>query len=149
MACYRHILVAVDGSPDADAALLHAAALARDQNALLTLLTVASTGSPTPVGPGTGVPADPVDLHGKILRQATDSLPDDVGVTTRLERGDPAAAIIRVADEGQHDLIVMGSHGHSRFRRALLGSVSERVLADSRIPVLLMRSAIEASPAPE
>ncbi|MGE0067807.1 MAG: universal stress protein [Solirubrobacterales bacterium] len=33
----------------------------------------------------------------------------------------------------------MGSHGHSRFHRALIGSVSEKVLRTSRLPVLLMR----------
>ena len=39
----------------------------------------------------------------------------------------------------QYDLIVMGSHGHSRVHRALIGSVSEKVLKKSRLPVLLMR----------
>jgi nucleotide-binding universal stress UspA family protein len=143
---YHHILVAIDGSPDAEAALVHATALARDQNARLTLLTVASADGAAPLGPGTSVPVDPVDLHGKILRAATESLPEDVGVTTRLERGDPAATILRVAAE-DHDLIVMGSHGHGRIRRALLGSVSERVLADSRLPVLLMRAGSAPAPA--
>jgi nucleotide-binding universal stress UspA family protein len=42
---------------------------------------------------------------------------------------------------------VMGSHGHSRFHRALLGSVSERVLRASRVPVLLMRAGKD-TPAP-
>jgi nucleotide-binding universal stress UspA family protein len=93
------------------------------------------------------VPPDPVDLYGKILRAAVDSLPDDVGVTTRLERGDPAATILRIAAEEDHDLIVMGSHGHGRLRRALLGSVSERVLADCGMPVLLMRAGLGAAPA--
>jgi len=146
---YHHILVALDGSPDADAALVHATALARDQNARLTLLSVAAPDGAGPVGPGTAVPPDPVDLHSKILRQGTDSLPADVGVTTRLERGDPATTILRVATEEEHDLIVMGSHGHGRIRRALLGSVSGRVLADCRLPVLLMRGSVEPAPAPD
>ena len=48
-------------------------------------------------------------------------------------------AIATFARTQAPDLIVMGSHGHSRIHRALLGSVSEKVLAQSEIPVLLMR----------
>jgi nucleotide-binding universal stress UspA family protein len=146
MGCYQQILVALDGSRDAEAALGHAVTLARDQNARLTLLTVAPPLA-TPVGAGASAPPDLLDLHTKILREATASLPDDVGITTRLERGDAAETILRVAGEDRQNLIVMGSHGHSRFHRALLGSVSERVLRASRVPVLLMRAGKD-TPAP-
>jgi nucleotide-binding universal stress UspA family protein len=139
MACYHRILVAIDGSPDAEAALRHAFALARDQNALLTLLTV-SPAPATPIGAGASAPPDLLGFHERLLREATDLVPDDIGVTTRLERGNPAETILRLIAEGDHDLIVMGSHGHSRVHRALLGSVSERVLKASTVPVLLMRS---------
>jgi nucleotide-binding universal stress UspA family protein len=138
MACYRNILVALDGSRDAEAALRHAVALARDQHARLTLVTVA----PLPgqaIGVGAAAPPDLHDVHEKILRETTEALPADVGVTTRIERGDPAEAILRLAEEGGHDLVVMGSHGHGRVHRALIGSVSERVLRSSQVPVLLMR----------
>jgi nucleotide-binding universal stress UspA family protein len=144
MACYHRILVAIDGSADAAAALLHAVDLARDQNALMTLLTVAPP-QPTPVGAAASAPPDLLSFHEKLLREATDSLPDDIGVTTRLERGNPAETILRIVRTGEHDLVVMGSHGHSRVHRALLGSVSERVLKASTVPVLLTR---EGSPAP-
>jgi nucleotide-binding universal stress UspA family protein len=143
MPCYRRILVAVDGSADAEAALRHAVDLARDQNALVTLLTVAPP-QQTPVGAAASAPPDLLSFHQKLLREATDSIPADIGVTTRLERGNPAETILRIAAEG-HDLVVMGSHGHSRVHRALLGSVSERVLKASRVPVLLMR---DGSPKP-
>ncbi|HET7443686.1 MAG TPA: universal stress protein [Solirubrobacterales bacterium] len=139
MACYHRILVAIDGSSDAEAALHHAVTLARDQNALVTLLTVAPPPA-TPIGVGASAPPDMLDFHTKLLREATDSIPDDVGVTTRLERGNPAETILNIAREGEHDLVVMGSHGHSRVHRALLGSVSEKVLKASNVPVLLMRS---------
>lgn len=139
MACYHRILVAIDGSPDAEAALHHAVTLARDQNALVTLLTVAPPPA-TPIGVGASAPPDMLDFHTKLLREATDGVPDDVGVTTRLERGAPAETILAIAREGDHDLLVMGSHGHSRVHRALLGSVSEKVLKASTVPVLLMRS---------
>lgn len=139
MACYHRILVAIDGSPDAEAARRHAVTLARDQNALITLLTVAPPPA-TPIGVGASAPPDMLDFHSRTLREATDSIPDDVGVTTRLERGNPAERILEIVREGDHDLVVMGSHGHSRVHRALLGSVSERVLKSSTVPVLLMRS---------
>jgi nucleotide-binding universal stress UspA family protein len=143
MACYHNILVALDGSSDAEAALHHTVALARDQHALLTLVTVA----PLPgqaIGVGAAAPPDLLDAHERILREARDSLPDDVGVTTRLERGDPAETILRLVEDGRHDLVVMGSHGHSRVHRALIGSVSEKVLRSSKVPVLLMRGGAAA-----
>ncbi|MFN8216832.1 MAG: universal stress protein [Solirubrobacterales bacterium] len=146
MACYHRILVAVDGSPDAKAALAHAVTLARDQNALLTLMTVAPPPA-TAVGVGASAPPDLIDSHTLTLREAAASVPRDVGVVTRLERGSPADAILKLAAEGDHDLIVMGSHGHSRVHRALLGSVSEKVLRASAIPVLLMRGSVPNAPA--
>jgi nucleotide-binding universal stress UspA family protein len=139
MACYHRILVAIDGSPDAEAALHHAVSLARDQHAPITLLTVAPPPA-TPIGVGASAPPDMLDFHARILREATDSLPNDIGVTTRLERGNAAETILAIARDGDHDLVVMGSHGHSRVHRALLGSVSEKVLKASTLPVLLMRS---------
>ena len=139
MSCYHNILVAIDGSPDADAALAHTVALALDQHARLTLVTVAPLQGQA-VGVGAAAPPDLLDSHQRILREATDSLPREVGVTTRLERGDPAETILRLAREGQYDLIVMGSHGHSRVHRALIGSVSEKVLRQAKLPVLLMRA---------
>lgn len=138
MSLYHNILVAIDGSPDAEAALRHAAALARDQNARLTLLTVAPNPANT-AGVGGAAPPDPLDLHVKALREATDSVPDDASVTTLLERGDPAHAILATAEKGGHDLIVMGSHGHGRVLRALLGSVSAKVLEKATTPVMILR----------
>lgn len=138
MGCYHKILVALDGSPDAKSALMHAVTLAHDQNARITLLTVGPSVNRS-AAVGTAPPPDLIDLHQEILREATALIPRDVGVTTRLERGEAGATILRIAREEESDLIVMGSHGHSRIHRALLGSISEKVLAQSEIPVLLMR----------
>jgi nucleotide-binding universal stress UspA family protein len=139
MSCYRNILVAVDGSPDAQAALSQAAALARDQRARLTLLSVVPP-PPTPVGPGVMPPPELSDVHEAIMRDAVATVPDDVGVITRIEHGAAAEGILRVAEEGGHDLIVMGSHGYGRVHTALLGSVSQRVLHRAEVPVLLMHA---------
>jgi nucleotide-binding universal stress UspA family protein len=146
---YRSILVAVDGSPDADAALVHAAALARDQNARLTLLTAIPPLPATALlASGAAPPRSEVIRHyAETLRRATDSLPPDVSVTTLLIEGTPARALILRAESGDYDLIVMGSHGHGRLHASLLGCVSQKVLHASPIPVLLTRAPRE-EPAP-
>src|SRR6476469_9595175 len=142
---YRNILVAVDGSPDAEAALTHAAALARDQNARLTLLTAIPPLPATALlASGAAPPRSEVIRHyAETLRRATDSLPDDVSVTTLLVEGTPARALIQRAESGDYDLIVMGSHGHGRLHASLLGCVSQKVLSASPIPVLLIRAPVE------
>src|ERR1051325_4186520 len=114
---YRNILVAVDGSPDAEAALAHAGALARDQRARLTLLTaippmpataLLATGPPRP-------PTGAVRHYSDLLRLAAATLPEDVSVTPLLVEGPPSKALIERSKSGAFDLIVMGSHGHGRL----------------------------------
>src|SRR3954449_13371818 len=142
---YRNILVAVDGSPDADAALAHAGELARDQRARLTLLTaippmpataLLATGAAPPRSEG-------VRHYSDLLRRAAATLPEDISVTTLLVEGPAAKALIERARSGAFDLIVMGSHGHGRLHQSLLGCVSQKVLHASPIPVLLTRAAAE------
>lgn len=146
---YRNILVAVDGSPDGDAALAHAAALARDQHARLTLLTAIPPIPATALlATGAAPPRNEVVKHyTELLRHATASLPADISVTTLLVEGPAAKALIERARSGAFDLIVMGSHGHGRLHQSLLGCVSQKVLHASPIPVLLTRAAAE-EPAP-
>ena len=139
---YRSILVAVDGSPDAEAALAHAAELARDQHARLTLLTAIPPLPATALlASGAAPPRTEVVRHYEdLLRRATETVPQDVGVTTLLVEGPAARAIVEKARSGEFDLIVMGSHGHGRMHSALLGCVSQKVLHASPIPVLLIRA---------
>ena len=53
--------------------------------------------------------------------------------------GDPARAIAQHAEGGEYDLLIMGCHGHSPLAGLILGSVSTKVLAQCRTPVLLIR----------
>ena len=53
--------------------------------------------------------------------------------------GDPAAEIVRHAAHRGCDLIVLGTHGHTAMANLVLGSVATKVLASSKIPVLLLR----------
>ena len=143
MSIYRHILCALDGSADSRTALRHAVTLARDQNAKLTLLSVVPHQA-TPVGPGVAPPPETAESHNEIIKEALKEIPHDIGVTTRLEHGEIALTILKAVDEDQYDLLVMGSHGHSRVHRALLGSVSEKVLHKAKVPVLMLRSYCDA-----
>jgi nucleotide-binding universal stress UspA family protein len=148
---YRNILVAVDGSPDADAALAHAGALARDQHARLTLLTAIPPLPATALlASGAAPPRSEVIRHySELLRRAAETLPEDISVTTVLVEGPASRVLVDRARSGEFDLIVMGSHGHGRVHSALLGCVSQKVLHASPIPVLLTRAPREeTAPAP-
>jgi nucleotide-binding universal stress UspA family protein len=141
MSCYRTILVALDSSPNAQAALAHAATLARDQRARLVVLSVVPEPATLHLA-GTSAAAQIPALEAAFARglhEAVQRLPQDVSVQTRLTHGRPARRILQVADECGCDLIVMGFHGHSRLHDALVGSVSGTVLRESSRPVLLMR----------
>ena len=139
---YRNILVAVDGSPDADAALAHATDLARDQRARLTLVTaVPQVPATALLASGAAPPRSEVIKHyAELLRLAAATLPEDVSVTTLLVEGPPARALVERSKSGAFDLIVMGSHGHGRLHSSLLGCVSQKVMQASPIPVLLIRA---------
>ncbi len=53
--------------------------------------------------------------------------------------GFPVDEIIKVANKEKAQMIVMGTHGHGLFGRALMGSVAQRVVAESQVPVLLVK----------
>ena len=53
--------------------------------------------------------------------------------------GHPADAIAKTASQGKFDMVVMGSHGHSALGNLVLGSVATNVLANCKVPVLLVR----------
>jgi len=55
------------------------------------------------------------------------------------EVGNPAAEIIKASKKYKANMIVMGTHGHGLLGRIALGSVAQRVVADSDVPVLLVK----------
>jgi nucleotide-binding universal stress UspA family protein len=63
----------------------------------------------------------------------------EINITTGLYAGFPYVEIINSADEIKADMIVMGTHGRTGFSHVLLGSVAERVIRTSDIPVLTVR----------
>lgn len=135
------ILVPLDGSPLAEAALPFALDVL-EEHPTATLLLLRAAEAPTRLG------ADPTEEQVRVVRQAESYL-DSVAarlaerggkdVKTAVWYGPPAPAIIEAARIGKADLIVMSTHGRTGLGRLVLGSVAESVLRGTRTPILLVR----------
>jgi nucleotide-binding universal stress UspA family protein len=146
---FHDIVVAIDGSPDADEALRQAIDLAESQHSRLTIFSaVATPPAVTYVGVSGNVLADltrdaETDAE-KTMRAALELVPGDVSVSTVLSHDPVRPGLLNQIEAGHHDLLVMGSRGRGAIRSALLGSVSHYALHHSPIPVLI----VHAEPAP-
>jgi nucleotide-binding universal stress UspA family protein len=126
------ILVPVDGSVNSQKAFEHAVALARETDSEITLLNVLEPSF------FRARPELSEEIGNKILSQAADKA-EGVKVDQRLESGDPAETVVRIAEDEDSDLIVMGSRGQGAMKRWLLGSVSDYVLHYTVRSVLLVK----------
>lgn len=84
------------------------------------------------------------DLRAELQKFADAELPR-LDVTCVVESGDPAAVIVEYAENEKMSLIAMPTHGYGTFRRALLGSVTAKVLHDAKMPVWTAAHAPEPS----
>jgi nucleotide-binding universal stress UspA family protein len=83
------------------------------------------------------------DLRAELHRfRPNDS---SIPITHLLDEGDPASVIVEAAQAQNCDLIVMGTHGRGGLNRLLMGSVTEKVLRNSTVPVLAVRAASTAA----
>jgi nucleotide-binding universal stress UspA family protein len=133
------ILFPTDFSHTGDAALELATALARDSGA--TLLIVHTEEPPMAYGGGELYYGLPNPASGDLEKMLDDIKPRDPDVPCehRMITGDPASAIVHLADEEDVDLIVMGTHGRTGLSRLLMGSVSEAVVRRANCPVLTVK----------
>ena len=135
---FHNILVAIDGSADAEQALTEAIDLAESENARLTLITAASQ-VPSTAYVATGVPVAQLVQDAQveaeaILRRARERVPDGISVRWVLSEQPIREALIRQIATGHYDLVVTGSRGRGAVRSALLGSVSQYVAAPQPHP---------------
>lgn len=144
------IVVGVDGSDAARAALRWAAEEARLRDARLVAVHAWAFVPSAPIGdPGMiAIPAG--DLTGQLEAESeaasaelagaiADALGEatDVEIETKLVEDDPGDAL--VAESEVADLVVVGSHGKSGLRAALLGSVSRHVVDHAKCPVVVVK----------
>jgi nucleotide-binding universal stress UspA family protein len=125
-----HVLFATDGSDASKAAGALAARIARDRGAKLSVVHAYEI----PPMSYVGAPLLPLDVTPAILRAIHGRL-DDAVATVR-ETMPTAEAILQAAKNVGADLIVVGTHGHRGIAHAFLGSVAEKVVRLSPVPVL-------------
>ncbi|WP_436343841.1 universal stress protein [Natronorubrum sp. FCH18a] len=142
---YDRILVPVDGSDSATAALDHALEIAGDHDATVTLLYVADTNEPSQTRLGTNV-VDVLEREGdEIVSDARERAADsDVPATTDVVQGVPHDAIVDYAETKDVDLVAMGTHARGSLERYVVGSVAERIVNAAPMPVLTVRAIDDA-----
>jgi nucleotide-binding universal stress UspA family protein len=136
------ILLATDGSRDAELALSTAVDLANSTNSELDVVTVAP-GSPSYDIRNPEVVKDLRERAENILEDQTKKIEQAGGEVAqkhlRVSERYRAEQIVRVAEDIEAGLIVMGSRGLGGIRRALMGSVSASVIRYAHCPVLVVR----------
>lgn len=138
------ILLATDGSAEAQLAARTAADLAQRTDSELHVITV-EAGLPISATTSPARLEDVLREHRRqaeeVLEQQVKSIEESGGAVneTHLREGRAAEEIVELAEELGAGLIVMGSRGHGRLRRALLGSVTDAVVRHAHCPVTIVR----------
>ncbi|HPR66976.1 MAG TPA: universal stress protein [Methanothrix sp.] len=137
---FERIMIATDGSKHSERAAEAGIELARLSGGSITVVYVADTGRLSHL-PEDMALASIRDLLIKEGEEATDyveEMANKAGVTStkKVIEGNPGAELVRFADEAGVDVVVIGSCGRSGLEKFLLGSVAEKVVRTSKVPVL-------------
>jgi nucleotide-binding universal stress UspA family protein len=143
-------LLAIDGSKEATLAASAAIELAKRTDSELHIVYIDST---TEFSTPPGWKVFDADLPARLKQAAEEEARTKLSEEARKIReaggditaeharlGHPDAEIVELAEELSVGLIVVGSRGHGRVRRALMGSVSDSVVRHAHCPVLVVRS---------
>jgi nucleotide-binding universal stress UspA family protein len=137
---FKRIVAATDFGPSSQSAVELATKLAKEHGAKLTLVhayAVYVAMYPIAVAPTIeGVREAATGAMDRVIQSLRAHLPDVEGF---VRHGDAWTEIVDQAAECSADLIVMGTHGHRGVSRLFLGSVAERVVRCSPVPVLTVR----------
>ncbi len=147
---FKNILVPIDFSDSSLSALRMAIRLARTGDTSLTLLHVGVMPASTYTdlaAYGVTPPETLFALHEEMAKEqkhalervAREEIPENMAWRAVCREGFPPEEVVNQITEGGHDLVVMGTHGRTGLKRVLLGSVAERVIRGSPVPVLVTR----------
>jgi nucleotide-binding universal stress UspA family protein len=146
---YKHILVPTDGSKLSGRAIEHAMTIARSMGAWVTGLFVAPAPGPLLFKGLVPVRHLQPDQHAALNAKAAERYLGEIEAAAQragvryegltVEDEFPADTIVRVAAKRKCDLIVMASHGRRGMAGVLLGSETQKVLVQAKVPVLVCR----------
>lgn len=140
---YDRILVPTDGSPEVEGAIDHAVDLALAHDAAIETMYVVDTaamGSMAVEGGWDGLQGVLSDEGQEAIERVREiAEARGIEVDGTVLEGSPARRIVEHAGDVDADVIVMGTHGRGGIDRLLLGSVAERVVRASKVPVLTVR----------
>ena len=139
----KKILVAMDGSKNAERALIEAKEQGEHSEASITILSVIKPVFLPYYGKSEISKQDREEIEKsreELLKRSLELFEDYPGaLETKIRKGDPAEEILEESEDGNYDLIVMGSKGLGLFTRSLLGSVSNKVLTHTKTNVLIVK----------
>ena len=140
---YRNIVIATDGSENSKKAISYGIGIARLSGATVHTLYVVdtSTFSSIPMDGGWEEMYEVLRKEGERAVSKVKKLGEASGVNVRdaVLEGHPSSEIITFAENNNVDLIVVGTLGKTGLDRFLMGSVAEKVMRSSKIPVLIVR----------
>jgi nucleotide-binding universal stress UspA family protein len=138
---YERILVPTDGSEGMDRVVAHAAGLARTHGSTVDLAYVVDTAAFATLPMETSWEGIRRTLReeGRAALDAAEAALEGVPHERHVLEGNPWREIVDYAERSGVDLVVMGTHGRGGLNRLLLGSVAERVVRASPVPVLTVR----------
>ncbi len=144
------VLLAIDGSPFSEAAIAEVAERPWPPGTIVQVLTVVHSATPMALDPAfvtAAIHVEQLEERRRLASGVVDAAADrirrggaDVGVITRVLEGTPKNVILEEADEWEADLIVVGSHGYTGFRRMILGSIAGAVVANARCSIHVVRA---------
>ncbi len=140
---YRNMVIATDGSENTQRAISYGIEIAKLSGATVHALYVVDTSSfsSIPMDAGWEEMYEILRKEGEKAVFEVKESGEAAGVEVRevLWEGHPSTEIINFAENNDIDLIVMGTLGKTGLDRFLLGSVAEKVVRNSKVPVLVVR----------
>lgn len=140
---YKKILVPLDGSSLAEAALPHAQKLAKSENAEIVILRIPMTPNERFFSrdtlTGSKITKEIEEESKAYIKAELLKLSGRGTMISGMTRDGPVAeTILAVAKETHADIIAMSTHGRTGWQRLIMGSVAEKVIHHSSIPVVVI-----------